>query len=138
MIRRPPRSPRTDTLVPYTTLFRSNLGAAVSGDAAFNFELAAGRTAEPGDWRLSYNYSEVEVDSVLAAFSHDNIDLSTNYRLHGVGLSHVPARNLQFDQHDHARRQPSGQIGRAHVELQSLTRISYAVFCLKKKNKHTI
>src|SRR3546814_1134799 len=28
------------------------------------------------------------------------------------------------------------QIGRAHVELQSLMRISYAVFCLKKKNKH--
>src|SRR3546814_4978505 len=102
MIRRPPRSTRTDTLFPYTTLFRSadyvkNLGAAVSGDTAFNLELAAGRTAEPGDWRLSYNYSEVEVDSVLAAFSHDNIDLSTNYRLHGVGLSHVPARNLQFD-----------------------------------------
>src|SRR3546814_5041555 len=28
------------------------------------------------------------------------------------------------------------QIGRAHVELQSLMRISYAVFCLKKKKKH--
>src|SRR3546814_2835667 len=32
---------------------------------------------------------------------------------------------------------PLNQIGRAHVELQSLMRISYAVFCLKKKNKHT-
>src|SRR3546814_125525 len=83
--------------VSFTADYVKNLGAAVSGDAAFNVELAAGRTAEPGDWRLSYNYSEVEVDSVLAAFSHDNIDLSTNYRLHGVGLSHVPARNLQLD-----------------------------------------
>src|SRR3546814_5463199 len=33
-----------------------------------------------------------------------------------------------------ARRQ---EIGRAHVELQSLMRISYAVFCLKKKNTQT-
>src|SRR3546814_1021758 len=30
-----------------------------------------------------------------------------------------------------------GQIGRAHAELQSLMRISYAVFCLKKKTKNT-
>src|SRR3546814_6803022 len=36
---------------------------------------------------------------------------------------------------DDARRIPE-QIGRAHVELQSLMRISYAVFCLKKKNKN--
>lgn len=74
-----------------------NLGAAVKGDTGFNIELAAGRAAEPGDWRLAYNYSEVEVDAVLAAFSHDNLDLSTNYRLHGLGLSHVPAHNLQLD-----------------------------------------
>src|SRR3546814_15046736 len=58
--------------VSFTADYVKNLGAAVSGDAAFNVELAAGRTAEPGDWRLSYNYSEVEVDSVLAAFSHDH------------------------------------------------------------------
>src|SRR3546814_10294606 len=141
MIRRPPRSPRTDTLVPYTTLFRSNLGAAVSGDAAFNFELAAGRTAEPGDWRLSYNYSEVEVDSVLAAFSHDNIDLSTNYRLHGVGLSHVTARNLQFELlwYHYRPLDPlyAGSFrSEEHTsELQSLMRITYAVFCLTKKTK---
>jgi hypothetical protein len=74
-----------------------NLGAAVSGDTAFNLELAAGRTAKPGDIRVAYNFSEVEVDSVLAAFSHDNIDLATNYQLHGLGLSYVPATNLQFD-----------------------------------------
>jgi len=83
--------------VSFTADYVKNLGAAVSGDTAFNLELAAGRTSQPGDWRLAYNYSEVEVDSVLAAFSHDNIDLSTNYKLHGVGLSHVPARNLQLD-----------------------------------------
>src|SRR3546814_5288623 len=34
-------------------------------------------------------------------------------------------------------KHPAEQIGRAHVELQSLMRISYALFCLKKKNKTT-
>src|SRR3546814_2286266 len=44
--------------VSFTADYVKNLGAAVSGDTAFNLELAAGRTAEPGDWRLSYNYSD--------------------------------------------------------------------------------
>lgn len=83
--------------IAFTADYVRNLGAAVPGDTAFNLELAAGRTAKPGDFRIAYNFSEVEVDSVLAAFSHDNIDLSTNYRLHGLGLSYVPASNLQLD-----------------------------------------
>lgn len=83
--------------VSFTADYVKNLGAAVAGDTAFNLELAAGRTAKPGDVRIAYNFSEVEVDSVLAAFSHDNIDLSTNYRLHGLGLAYVPAPNLQLD-----------------------------------------
>jgi hypothetical protein len=81
----------------FTADFVRNLGAAVQGDTAFSVELAAGRTAEPGDFRIAYNFSEVEVDSVLAAFSHDNIDIATNYRLHGLGLSYIPASNLQLD-----------------------------------------
>ncbi|MBJ7438071.1 MAG: putative porin [Sphingopyxis sp.] len=83
--------------VTLTADFVRNVGAAVPGDTAFNLELAAGRTASPGDVRIAYNFSEVEVDAVLAAFSHDNIDLSTNYRLHGLGLSYVPASKLQVD-----------------------------------------
>jgi hypothetical protein len=81
----------------FTADYVKNMGAAVPGDTAFNLELAAGRVAKPGDIRLTYNYSEVEVDSVLAAFSHDNIDLSTNYKLHGLGLAYVPAPHLQLD-----------------------------------------
>lgn len=74
-----------------------NLGAAVPGDTGFSFELAAGRTAQRGDWRAAYTYSEVQVDAVFAAFSHDNLDLSTNYKLHGLGLGYVPANNLLID-----------------------------------------
>jgi len=83
--------------IAFTADYVRNFGAAVPGDTAFNLELAMGRTKAPGDVRLTYNYSEVEVDSVLAAFSHDNIDLSTNYRLHGLGLAYVPASNVQLD-----------------------------------------
>ena len=81
----------------FTADYVHNAGAAVAGDTAFNLEFAAGRIAKPGDVRLAYNYSEVEVDSVLAAFSHDNIDLSTNYQLHGFGVGYVPADHLQID-----------------------------------------
>ncbi len=81
----------------FTADYVHNTGAAVAGDTAFNLEFAAGRAARPGDWRVAYNYSEVEVDSVLAAFSHDNIDLSTNYQLHGFGIGYVPAEHLQLD-----------------------------------------
>src|SRR3546814_4825908 len=105
MIRRPPRSTRTDTLFPYTTLFRSvhladhqgrqgqpHRGAAF--DAARRHRLAASRT----------HYG------ALAC------------RVKSGGLVRV----LLARSEEHTS------------ELQSLMRISYAVFCLKKKNiKHT-
>src|SRR3546814_14973590 len=84
MIRRPPRSTRTDTLFPYTTLFRS---------------LRARRGWRPGIARMA-----AAVDRRGAALS----------------LSRPPATGLlRSEEHT--------------SELQSLMRISYAVFCLKKK-----
>src|SRR3546814_2677997 len=97
MIRRPPRSTRTDTLFPYTTLFRS---------------FARG---EGGRVELEYEPA---------------------YQLHEPGRE---ARNFRHDQDRH--RQPrthSVLVVRSEEhtsELQSLMRISYAVFCLKKKNQ---
>lgn len=81
----------------FTADYVRNLGAAVPGDTGFNLEFVAGRTTQRGDWRIAYNYSEVGVDAVFAAFSHDNLDLSTNYRLHGIGIGYVPATNLLLD-----------------------------------------
>jgi hypothetical protein len=83
--------------VAFTADYVRNLGAAVPSDSGFNLELAAGRTAKAGDWRVAYNYSEVGVDAVFAAFSHDNLDIATNYRLHGLGLAYVPAENMLLD-----------------------------------------
>src|SRR3546814_1048701 len=92
MIRRPPRSTRTDTLFPYTTLFRSFLTRQRSGTSLSSRARGGHRSAEQ------------------------------------------------------TRRAPRAARGRSEEhtsELQSLMRISYAVFCLKKKkqhrqNKHTI
>lgn len=71
-----------------------NQAAAVSADTGFNVEFSAGRATAPGDWRILYQYSEAEVDAVFAAFSHDNIGLATNYRVHGLGIDYVPADRL--------------------------------------------
>src|SRR3546814_14570950 len=82
MIRRPPRSTRTDTLFPYTTLFRSS-------------------TPSPFDARLA-------IDSAVSAAASARSDCTAASRLGGRSEEHTS-------------------------ELQSLMRISYAVFCLKKK-----
>src|SRR3546814_13224651 len=83
MIRRPPRSTRTDTLFPYTTLFRSALVAEFAGLSADHIE-----------------YSNC--DGVRALAQSDSV-----------------AVLLRSEEHT--------------SELQSLMRISYAVFCLQKK-----
>src|SRR3546814_6904486 len=88
MIRRPPRSTRTDTLFPYTTLFRS-----------FGFGIIRARS------------TVLRNCSMRGAWS----------------ASHLVTA---------ASRSPFGNRSEEHTsELQSLMRISYAVFCLKKKKK---
>src|SRR3546814_1781157 len=102
MIRRPPRSTRTDTLFPYTTLFRSTAGDGFF--AMFDGPARAVRCAL----------------AVVAAMS----DLSIEMR---AGI------------HTGEMQIIDGKRSEEHTsELQSLMRISYAVFCLKKKrlNKH--
>src|SRR3546814_7552066 len=92
MIRRPPRSTRTDTLLPYTTLFRSR---------PLNAEMSMGQTIDddpvyPG--RISNNvYSEEAARGFYAQRSEEHTS-----------------------------------------ELQSLMRISYAVFCLQKNTTNNV
>src|SRR3546814_3096817 len=112
MIRRPPRSTRTDTLFPYTTLFRS--APAQEQPVRAHAELVRpggchGPQVLDGDRRpVRHPASLQAVREVGAA--------------HGQRRLGVRQGALDRD-----------EIGRAHVELQSLMRISYAVFCLKKK-----
>src|SRR3546814_4181067 len=95
MIRRPPRSTRTDTLFPYTTLFRICL-------------------LHDGGARVA-----VLVDPVTEAHQLERIVLVL-----GLGDELVDVRDIA----DFIRSEEHTS------ELQSLMRISYAVFCLKKKN----
>src|SRR3546814_4096859 len=86
MLRRPPRSTRTDTLFPYTTLFRSPASTLFKGKVASATAMVTPRAAPA---------------SAGHASSHKN-------------------QKNRSEEHT--------------SELQSLMRISYAVFCLKKKN----
>src|SRR3546814_10597612 len=99
-IRRPPRSTRTDTLFPYTTLFRS---CVAEGDP--QSDPGAGRRI-----RLSAQGSAAAADRAVPG--------SARY----VAGRERGARQARARSEEHTS------------ELQSLMRISYAVFCLKKKN----
>src|SRR3546814_4604054 len=100
MIRRPPISTRTDTLFPYTTLFRAYQGT--QGPGARGTGSGCGRSA-PGADACRYQWPQRQ---------------GSSYRSQG--------------------RHPSVARSEEHTsELQSLMRISYAVFCLKKTKKRT-
>src|SRR3546814_5348572 len=101
MIRRPPRSTRTDTLFPYTTLFRSiEVGGFISGPITENLRGRLSFKAVNGDeWQKSYTRIDGGVPAEFQALG-------------------VP--DPRSEEHT--------------SELQSLMRISYAVFCLKKKS----
>src|SRR3546814_8827887 len=100
MIRRPPRSTRTDTLFPYTTLFRSSLIAARSAQRPFHtckrWILCARATCWP----------------MRPQFWAQSTWCLENVTANGRSEEHTS-------------------------ELQSLMRISYAVFCLKKKKQQS-
>src|SRR3546814_10041803 len=102
MIRRPPRSTRTDTLFPYTTLFRS---ANQSMEEAASIPLVA-LTA----WQVLVDTARLRAGQKVLIHAGSG----------GVGTIAIQlAKHLRSEEHT--------------SELQSLMRISYAVFCLKKK-----
>src|SRR3546814_3332991 len=103
MIWQPPRSTRTDTLFPYTTLFRSDLQRAVD------------------------DRQQVDVAAVQR--------VAQRFQRHAVALRDagdeimVPLQRIGREISD-----PQCRSEEHTSEFQSLMRISYAVFCLKKKN----
>src|SRR3546814_7816426 len=101
MIRRPPRSTRTDTLFPYTTLFRSAMGSRLCQ-----------AQGDPG-----------RVDSAPIGLFDQNGGDDVDLRDSGGRGQGLWPRTPELRSEEHTS------------ELQSLMRISYAVFCLKKKKK---
>src|SRR3546814_2466776 len=116
MIRRPPRATRTDPLFPYPTLFRSIV------DADVRLGVAADQS------RLFEREAAAVVLHAHAAQHHARI-------AGAIGCWLVQRRTGQLRRgradHPHLHARSEEQTS----ELQSLMRISYAVFCLKKKNQ---
>src|SRR3546814_4279266 len=120
MLRRPPRSTRTDTLFPYTTLFRSaglagqlapayaSCGISTSSSGAYCW--APKMSGSPG---LPLGRRRYMVNLMAKPGSY-----STKSAIRSFGML-----NSRSEEHT--------------SELQSLMRISYAVFCLKKKKIHS-
>ena len=71
-----------------------NLGAATDADTGYSFGLSLGQASRAHGWKLGYSYMAAETDAVLAAFSHDNIDLATNYLLHGFSIDHALTNDI--------------------------------------------
>src|SRR3546814_3938714 len=119
MIRRPPRSTRTDTLFPYTTLFRS--GRAAAGGDRIERE-GAGRVDDQGRSRCR--------GGKRACRGAGTAPGAIDGRHGGEQLRRPAGRHHQGGR--------SAIRSEEHTsELQSLMRISYAVFCLKKKTNNT-
>src|SRR3546814_1823241 len=97
MIRRPPRSTRTDTLFPYTTLFRSIWRSIIPGRGIVPDASGVRRKRRSLMFRWALIFAVIALVAALLGFGRSEEHTS---------------------------------------ELQSLMRISYAVFCLKKKKKN--
>src|SRR3546814_5565534 len=135
MIRRPPRSTRTDTLFPYTTLFRSRFR---TGDSAIDYVRAIGSGPDPlllnaGQagrrgrlwWRLLLDqYGAADVIIPIARLERQwpgGPVIGRFAARYGPDNRLIGTFALRVRSEEHTS------------ELQSLMRISYAVFCLKKK-----
>lgn len=70
-----------------------NTGARTPADTGYSADLLLGRTSTPGDWRFGYGYAMAQADAVMSAFSHDNISIATNYRMHTLSMDYVPSPN---------------------------------------------
>src|SRR3546814_1834136 len=120
MIRRPPRSTRTDTLFPYTTLFRSPARVNVS-----HIQI-----------NIPADASEAQRSEALAKAQ----DIAKRAQADAAAFAEL----AQNESQDAGTAKEGGKLGwitkgsrsEEHTsELQSLMRISYAVFCLKKKKE---
>src|SRR3546814_6549575 len=114
MIRRPPRSTRTDTLFPYTTLFRSRFSAGITRNILYR------NVAEPRRRDVGKHPGFVILHRVQG--NGDSADAAVSLCRKFIRISGTINAAWKVRSEEHTS------------ELQSLMRISYAVFCLQKKN----
>src|SRR3546814_9718191 len=116
MIRRPPRSTRTDTLFPYTTLFRSR--------RCRDYSCVSTPLLSPNSGLATTVFYRLRMCNLELPSSSRN---ESNHRPNLA--SQREDKNVEQIHPDHRRSEEHTS------ELQSLMRISYAVFCLKKNTK---
>src|SRR3546814_10279839 len=114
MSRRPPRSTRTDTLFPYTTLIRSRAGAAQWTCSAASSSRASATRRIPAEIRR------------FGRFHREPCRIIVEPGIEGAALSFLSCPTGPEGDEKRSEEHTS--------ELQSLMRNSYAVLCLKKKN----
>src|SRR3546814_2836454 len=116
MIRRPPGCTRTYTLFPYTTLFRS----------VARGEVLKGKRDAGAEVDSASHARDVDDDGCV-----DRADVQSRRPVQVENLPDILAQERRFlgDEDEQQRSEEHTS------ELQSLMRISYAVFCLKKKKK---
>src|SRR3546814_5848210 len=166
MIRRPPRSTRTDTLFPYTTLFRSLLrGITATASARGRPARAGSARAVVGRWtydalsavlrgfdrrrhvrRAEKHHCRARARLAAGAAAMIDMEISSEQRQIVDSVQNLLADALPYDRFvprptpvPNADRAVFTQFGELRSEehtseLQSLNRISYAVFCLQQKN----
>src|SRR3546814_1938548 len=128
MIRRPPRSTRTYTLFPYTTLFRSSWALAscapmrATRPASLEKEISSAGTADAPRPRPTMTDGSGSISLEIAVSLHDTAWLDGCADLEKRSRAAASAVLRRSEEHT--------------SELQSLMRISYAVFCLKKKKNN--
>src|SRR3546814_11892857 len=114
-IRRPPRSTRTDTLFPYTTLFRSDAKHGIGHETL----VARGQNVRPCPNLAAFDTKRDRQTPHALAHRAEHA-AAIEYRCQQTAVMHP--EQIRSEEHT--------------SELQSLMRISYAVFCLKKKKKN--
>src|SRR3546814_6065335 len=123
MIRRPPRSTLTDTLFPYTTLFRSEEVVLRYGNGPEILKRVS-LQLDPGSYHFLVGPSGAGKSSLLRMMYLAQHPSAGRVALFGRDVAGLSRRETALRSEEHTS------------ELQSLMRISYAVFCLKKKKTH--
>src|SRR3546814_957843 len=149
MIRRPPRATRTDTLFPSTSLFRSGLsqsrGADADAPAARGGDRRRRGGARAAEGRAGHRLRGARLLRAAAEVLHGRLGPPVPQHLAGRQGAALPRGGVDHLAHLRPRRrqEPARDLAALRSEehtseLQSLMRISYAVFCLKKKKKQVI
>src|SRR3546814_1879252 len=126
MIRRPPRSTRTDTLFPYTTLFRSTLTPT---PLPLRGRGAQDKTKENDMLKIENLHATVAGREILKGLTLDVKPGEVHAIMGPNGAGKSTLGNILAGREGYEITRSEEHTS----ELQSLMRISYAVFCLKKK-----